>query len=239
MTNPLPSSPWRTRIWQAFMLLAIVAVAVFGYRWWSTHWRPDIALWPTQGVAIGADNAPVSWPSLASQGIGFAYIDATSGNHQSNPNFTSALDGARGQGLRVGAIHYYKLCVTAMEQAESFVRLVPRDDAALPPLVMLDVDTSCPHQPTRALLLSELSTFLTQLETHMGKQAIIAPSAAFEEQYSVNAAINRPRMLRTARSEPAADEPAWLLWLANDRLRISGSTGPTRLLVLGTQGAQR
>ncbi|MEK6540916.1 MAG: GH25 family lysozyme [Pseudomonadota bacterium] len=236
MTNTPPRTRWRKRARQAAMLLAIVAAIVLSWRWWSTYWRPDPAVWSMQGVAIGADNAPVSWPSLRSQGIGFAYVDATRGNGQSNPNFTRDHDGALSAGLRVGPIHHYRLCVTAMDQVAAFVRLVPRDEAALPPLVMLDLDDTCPHQPTKALLLSDLSTFLTQLETHMGKQAVIAPSAAFEARYYVASAINRPLMIISPRAEPAPGSPAWVLWLANDRLAISGSTGPTRLLVLGNQG---
>ncbi|MEQ1688352.1 MAG: glycoside hydrolase, partial [Sphingopyxis sp.] len=167
-----------------------------------------------------------------------AYIDATIGALPSRGDFTNNHYAAMSAGLRVGPIHHYRLCVSAMDQAAAFVRLVPREESALPPLVMLGLDDDCPRQPTRALLLSELSTFLTQIETHMGKSAIIAPDADFEGRFAIIAAINRPIMVRGPRAVPDTDGPAWLLWLANDRLRISGSTGPTSLLVLGSQGAR-
>lgn len=230
-----PPSPWRKRRRSAIMLMLMIALALLGYRWWSAHWRPDQARWPTQGVAIAAANAPISWPSLMTQGIGFAYIDATRGAGLSNPHFTADHDDALAAGLRIGTIHHYRLCISAMEQAANFVRLVPREEAALPPIVMLEVEDDCGHQPTRALLMSELTTFLTQLETHMGKAAVIAPTPDFEERFAITGAINRPLVAISLRSEPGPDDPPWLLWLANDRLTISGSTGPTRLMVLGDQ----
>lgn len=214
------------------LVAVLVAAAVLGWRAWSTHWRPAKTDWPMQGVAVGADNAPISWPSLASQGASFAYIDATSGRRGVNPGFTREHDAALTTGLRVGAIHHYALCQMANEQAAAFVTLVPREADALPPAIILDMDEGCAHKPTRALLLSELTTFLTQVETHMGKAAVIAPDAAIEAQYQLTGAINRPLWLRSNRGEPDADGPGWIIWQANDALRVTGSTGLTRWLVL-------
>ena len=120
----------------------------------------------------------------------------------------------------------------ANEQAGAFVQLVPREADALPAAIILDLDDDCPSKPSRALLLTELSTFLNQLETHMGKAAVIAPSDAFEAEYQVAEAINRPLWLRANRSAPDADAGAWIIWQANDALRITGSKGLTRWLVL-------
>lgn len=224
-----PVRRWLVRL----MLLALViGVSVLGWRAWAAHWRPDPAEWPMQGVAIGADNLPVSWPSLASQGAAFAYVDATTGRSVANRGFTREHDAALAAGLRVGAIHHYALCSMANEQAGAFVQLVPREADALPPAIILDLDEACTSTPSRALLLTELSTFLNQVETHMGKAAVIAPSDAFEAEYRVTEAINRPLWLRVNRGEPDAEAGAWIIWQANDQLAITGSTGRTRWLVL-------
>lgn len=226
------------------LVLSAVAAATLagaGYAAWSgwaVKWRPDPTIWPLQGVAIGAENVPTSWPGLAQANIQFAYIDATRGARVANSRFTADHDAANVVGIRTGAIHHYALCAQVGDQAASFVRLVPREGAALPPLIMLSLDPNCRRQPTRALLLTELSTFLTQVETHMGKAAIIAPSAEFEAIYETSGAINRPLMIHSVRSEPAEDGPDWVLWLANDRAIVSGSTGPTRWLVLHDANAR-
>jgi lysozyme len=220
------------------IMLAVLTIGALlaAYGWWSAHWRPDRAEWPMQGVAIGAANAPVSWPAMAQQGASFAYIDATIGSRWAGPDVLAAVEAARAAGLRVGAVHHFALCSNASEQAAAFVRLIARDADALPPAVMLDIDPACARVPTRALLLSELSTFLNQVETHMGKSAVIAPSSDFEQRYDVRAAINRPLWIRRARSAPAEDSGPWVIWQANDDLRITGATGKVRWLVLNGNG---
>ena len=234
--RPLALRPPALRI-----ALAVIAGALLygGFLWWAAHWHPAPNRWPIQGVAIGSANRPVSWPSLATKGASFAYIDAvTSGTH-ADANFTAEREAARAAGLRVGAIHHFALCTLASDQAGAFVRLVPREADALPPAVMLDVDAHCPHPPTRALLLSELTTFVNQLETHMGKAVIIAPSADFEARYQVADAINRTLWLRRNWRAPPEDGPPWVIWQANDALRVTGSTGSTRWLVLHNTGTDR
>src|SRR3546814_7465207 len=59
------------------------------------------------------------------------------------------------------------------------------------PVVWLDYDDRCPDRPTRALLLSELATFLAQIEAHMGKRSLIAPGPNFEADYQVTRGIAR------------------------------------------------
>ncbi|QJQ33240.1 glycoside hydrolase [Sphingomonas lacunae] len=225
-------SPVRRWMIRLVLLMLLAGAVVIGWKVWANGWRPDRSEWPMQGVAIGPENAPVSWPSLASQGANFAYIDATDGTGRANSAFTREQAAARASGFRVGAIHHFGLCTLASQQADGFVRLVPRDRDALPTAIILDLDEACPRKPTRALLLTELSTFLNQLETHMGKAAIIAPDRAFESEYSVSEAINRPLWLRSNRAEPATEGPDWIIWQANDTLKVAGSTGPTRWLVL-------
>ena len=222
----------RRLIRRGLMALALAATSALAWQWWTRHWLPDATQWPIQGVAVGPDNGPISWPSLATQNVRFAYVDATHGATVANAHFSQDHDAATAANIRSGAVHHFDLCAAVGDQAAAFVRLVPREQQALPTLVMLDIDDGCTRQPTRALLLSELTTFLTQIETHMGKPAVIAPSIDFEARFDVARAINRPILVTAIRSEPDADGPPWVLWLANDRLRVEGSTGPTNWLVL-------
>src|SRR3546814_13858758 len=82
---------------------------------------------------------------------------------------------AREAGIRTGPIHRYNLCKLATDQAANFIRHVPRRADALPPVVWLDYDDRCPDRPTRALLLSELATFLAQTAAPKGNRTQIPP----------------------------------------------------------------
>src|SRR3546814_10370507 len=64
------------------------------------------------------------------------------------------------------------------------------------PVVWLDYDDRCPDRPTRALLLSELATFLAQIEANMGKRSLIASGPNFEADYQVTRGIARTTWLR-------------------------------------------
>jgi lysozyme len=255
MMHPPAPSRLRTILMRLAIALIIVGVGFIAHGMWARSWRPDARDWPIQGVAIGPHNSPISWPSLASQGASFAYIDALDGSNYIldiplgppprrqplRPPYAFQFEQADAEaaGLRVGAIHHFAICTLASDQAAAFVRSIPRDPDALPPVIILDLDADCPRHPTQALLLSELSTFLNQIETHMGKMVIIAPSPEFEDAYHITAAINRPLWQRSPRAEPDSDGPAWTIWQANDDLRITGSTGQTRWLVLHDATSQR
>ncbi len=234
MADRLPSLPAPKR--RGALLLGALALFVAAGGWWGVQawtggWAPDQARWPTQGVAVGAANAPVDWAALSRQGVDFVYIDATDGADTASADFTAQHAAALAAGLSVGAIHHFNVCAMASEQAAAFVTLVPREADALPPAVMVDFNDTCARRPTKALLVTELTTFLTQVETHMGKVALIGPADDIEADYAVVDAVDRPLWLRSDRLEPAPDQPQWVIWQANDAATIDGIAGLARRLV--------
>jgi lysozyme len=240
MTSPAPStaaSPLR-RALRWLLILAVLGLTLFALGWyWASRWQPDREQWPIQGVAVGAANGELSWPTLAATGAQFAYIDAVAGGTRAHARFTSEHDAALAAGLRVGAVHHYALCRTASEQAAAFVTLVPREEAALPAAIAIADDPACRRRPTRALLISELTTFLNQVETHLGKSAILAPTAEIDAEFRVTEAINRPRWVIRNWREPDNDAARpWVIWQANDMLESDGASGPVRRLVLNGAG---
>lgn len=217
--------------------IAFAALAFAAFWWWSGNWQPDRERWPLQGVAVGPANAPISWETLAATGAQFAYIDAIVDGTRPNAGFTIEHDRAIAAGVRVGAVHHFALCRPANGQAAAFVTRVPREDHGLPAAIMIVDDPDCSARPSRALLLSELTTFLNQIETHLGKPAILAPAAEIDAEYRIAEAINRPLWVQRNWREPAADSARpWVVWQANDRLRSDGASGTVRRLVLNGAG---
>lgn len=213
---------------------AAIIAALLAWGGWSRHvatWLPDRAAWPAHGVAVGAGNGPVNWPRLMRDGVSFAYIDATDGADNGFAGYSREHDAAVAAGLPVGAIHHYDVCAAANDQAAAFVRLVPREANALPPVVTVDARANCFRTPTRALLLSELTTFLTQIETHVGKAALIDLSATAGADYAIVGAIDRRLWLASNRTAPGDEAGDWAIWLANDGYEADGADGVVRLLV--------
>jgi lysozyme len=205
--------------------LVLIIVAGGALTWWAARWTPDRAHYPVQGVSISAANGQVAWGSVKAAGAEFAYLSATDGVRGRDPRFTINRDGARVQGVPTGAVHRYRLCSFAADQAANFIRNVPRDPAALPPAVWLELDGDCASPPSRALLLSELTTFLAQIEAHMGKRSIIAPSAAFDAEYDVSRDVARTTWVRGFFFIPGYGAHDWTMWQASDYVRINGADG--------------
>jgi lysozyme len=193
--------------------------------WWIARWQPDRTDFPEQGVTISAANGDVAWGRIKAAGASFAYLAATDGARVRDGHFARNRAGAAAQAIRSGAVHRYRLCAFAGDQAANFIRNVPRDPAALPPAVWLELDDDCAARPSRALLLSELTTFLAQIEAHMGKRSIIAPSAAFDAEYGVTRDVARTTWVRGFFFEPEYGAHDWTMWQASDYVRITGVSG--------------
>jgi len=231
---------WRAAIARALRrigaAIALLLLAAGLALWWAARRIPDRALYPTQGVTIDAGNGDVHWGSIKAAGADFAYIMGTDGSAGIDPQFTRNMTAAREAGVQAGAIHRYSLCQLATDQAANFIRHVPRRADALPAVVWLDYDDRCPDRPTRALLLSELATFLAQIEAHMGKRSLIAPGPAFESDYRVTEGIARTTWLRRDFFEPDYGAHPWAMWQANNYVRLSGASGTVGWNVLRPQG---
>lgn len=237
------ASAWRAAIARTLRrigaAIALLLLASGLALWWAARWIPDRALYPTQGVTIDAGNGDVHWGSIKAAGADFAYIMGTDGSAGIDAQFTRNITAAREAGVQAGAIHRYSLCQLATDQAANFIRHVPRRADALPAVVWLDYDDRCPDRPTRALLLSELATFLAQIEAHMGKRSLIAPGPAFESDYRVTEGIARTTWLRRDFFEPDYGAHPWAMWQANDYVRLSGASGTVGWNVLRPQGEMR
>ena len=216
--------------------IALLLLATGLALWWAARWTPDRAIYPTQGVTIDAGNGDVQWGSIKAAGADFAYVMGTDGTRGIDAKFTHNIVAAREAGVQTGAIHRYSLCQLATDQAANFIRHVPRRADALPAVVWLDYDDRCPDRPTRSLLLSELATFLAQIEAHMGKRSLIAPGPAFEFDYQVTKGIARTIWLRRDFFEPDYAAHPWAMWQANNYVRLSGANGTVGWNVLRPQG---
>jgi lysozyme len=130
--------------------------------------------------------------------------------------------------LRYGAVLDFSLCGRAAGQATRFVTTVPRDNAALPPVIRLDFDPGCTARPGRDAVLSELNTLVNLVESNAGKPVLLNISKAFEEEYDIASGINRTLWLDGNFFPPDYATRRWVMWTANDMRHIDGIDGPVR-----------
>ncbi|MEO9469547.1 GH25 family lysozyme [Parasphingorhabdus sp.] len=207
------------------IVLALLVVALI-LRNIAISWAPARDQYPVQGISVDASHGNIIWHVAGATGVDFAYVRATYGAEDRDPTFAVNIKGASDAGIRYGAMHEYTLCRLATDQATNFVTTVPRGDNMLPPAIRLAFDNGCNDRPGRALVLSELNTFLNQVEGHSNKPAIIVVSKEFEEDYAISSAINRTFWLEGNFFPPDYATKPWVMWRASDMRRISGIDGP-------------
>jgi lysozyme len=224
-------SRWQWRVLGAVVLLALVGGA---WAWWDMrHWSPSRSIWPRQGALVGEVDGLVDFTALKAIGADFVYVEASASAASRDPSVVRNLDAARAAGLKVGALHKYDPCQPADKQAANFVTVVPRDARMLSPAVELEqVADHCLVKVSDAAVVSELMTFINQIETHTGKPAILKLGAGFEAQYHIAGALDRGLWLSRDRFEPDYGGRPWALWSANSALETSASATPLRWVVV-------
>ncbi|WP_245953582.1 glycoside hydrolase family 25 protein [Parasphingopyxis lamellibrachiae] len=213
--------------WGAIWLLlaALAAIALWQV---AIHWHPVTSQYPVQGVTIGADQGDVHWPTLRAAGADFAYIHATDGDIDRDPNFAHHWQGAHDAGLRHGAIHIWELCRLAVDQATNFVATVPPDGDALPPAIILDFENNCADRPDVSVFISELATFLQMIEAHAESPALLYVTREFDATYQVTSRVERSFWLPRRLFKPDFGAVPWVMWEASDIRRVEGVENPVR-----------
>jgi len=214
------------------IILLGIALAVFAGWRYVTAWAPSRDEYPVQGIVVNESNGRPNWAELGATGVDFAYITAVEGARARDAEFQANLAGAQDAGIRFGALHHFDICRLASDQATMFITSVPRNERALPPAVQLDFSETCKGRPNRALILSELATFLNQIEAHSGTPAILLLTPEFEKEYQVSKSIDRTVWLEGNWLLPDYSARPWVMWTANLKRRIDGVDGPVRWVVV-------
>ncbi|MDS1135616.1 glycoside hydrolase family 25 protein [Nitratireductor indicus] len=168
------------------------------------------------GVDVSRWQGEINWSKLREHGANFAYIKATDGIDHMDPMFRKNWDGAHRAGIRRGAYHFFFWCRRASDQAEWFIRNVPKVKGALPPV--LDVEwnhqSSCKWRPSRAEIIEKMQVFLDRLERHYGQRPIIYTAPDFYADNLKGAFPNHPFWLRSVAAHPSKIYPGrnWVFW---------------------------
>ncbi|ESW96899.1 muramidase [Mesorhizobium sp. LSJC268A00] len=181
------------------------------------------------GVDVSRWQGNVNWGKLRAQGANFAYIKATDGGDHLDPMFMKNWRNADAAGLKRGAYHFFYWCRTAGEQADWFIRNVPRVEGALPPVIDVEWngESSCKRRPSRATVLEKMKVFMDKLERHYGQRPIIYTAPDFYRDNLKGAFLDYPFWLRAVARHPSKVYPGrkWLFWQYSGSGLSHGVTG--------------
>jgi lysozyme len=171
---------------------------------------------PVHGVDVSRWQGDIDWAKLKSQGANFVYIKATDGGDHLDPMFKKNWRNAQQAGLKRGAYHFFYWCRVASEQADWFIRNVPKVEGALPPVIDVEwnAESSCKRRPSRAKVLEKMQVFMDRLEAHYGQRPVIYTAPDFYRDNLKGAFQNYPFWLRAVAQHPSKVYPGrkWVFW---------------------------
>ncbi|KPF42085.1 glycoside hydrolase family 25 protein [Rhizobium sp. G187] len=168
------------------------------------------------GVDVSRWQANIDWKTLRGQGANFAYIKATDGGDHVDPMFRTNWDRAKAAGLKRGAYHFFYWCRVASDQADWFIRNVPRDPDALPPVIDVEYngESSCRFRLSPEKAREKMQVFMDRLERHYGKRPVIYTAPDFYKDNLRGHFLDYPFWLRSVAAHPSKTYPGrkWVFW---------------------------
>lgn len=186
--------------------------------------------YPVHGVDISHHQGPVDWKAARDHGTRFAFLKATEGGDYLDDTFKSHWDATREAGIERGAYHFYYWCRNVEDQISWFIRNVPVEPDALPPV--LDVEwngdsKTCPKKVPQAEALAAMKRFLRAVEAHYHKRPIIYTSIDFYREIIDGDLHDYPLWVRTVKAHPVAryaNRP-WTFWQYTEFGEVDGIKG--------------
>jgi lysozyme len=177
--------------------------------------------YPIQGLDISHHQGRVDWKMVERQEFDFVYLKASEGGDWVDPAFSTNWRMARHTRMKTGAYHFYRLNRTGIQQAGNFIRTVPVDETALPPVV--DLEEANTWGKPKEQVLSEVGDYLTLVHAWYGKKPVIYTTAEFYEAYLKHRFPGTRIWIRNILRLPGLpDGKAWTLWQFANRAHVEG-----------------
>ncbi len=190
------------------------------------------------GVDVSRFQGDLSWRLLRGAGIRFAFIKATEGGDVLDPKFKENWRAAGQAGIARGAYHFYYFCTDARIQARWFIRNVPREKGALPPV--LDVEwnpfsPTCTRRPPPKTVRKEMMRFMRLVERRYGQRPIIYTTPDFFARNELRKLKGEEFWLRAVAKVPDQVYPgqSWRFWQYSGTGRLPGVAGDIDLNAFG------
>jgi lysozyme len=171
---------------------------------------------PIQGIDVARYQGAIDFGSVYGSGVRFVYMKGTEGKDYVDPAFKDNWRRARASGMAHGVYHFMTWCSTAAEQARWFVKNVPADSTALPPVLDLEWnhDSSCKKKWSKADVLEKIRVMLAAMEKHTGKMPIIYTDIPFHRDILAGEHFDNAFWLRSTAAEPYErySSRQWTFW---------------------------
>lgn len=199
--------------------------------------------YPIHGTDVSKYQQYIDWNAVANANISYVFIKATEGGDRVDDNFLTNWTGAKNAGIPRGAYHFYYFCRSAKDQAKWFIRNVPKDKDALPPVLDMEWNhksPSCKLRPEPITVRREMKVFLDMVERHYGKRPVIYTTVDFFDRNELKDFKGYPFWLRSVAGHPDEKYGAhpWTFWQYTGTGIIPGIEGNADINVFAGSKAE-
>jgi lysozyme len=219
----------------SFILVVVLAFAGWtGYKWWlyrkakSTHYAefgiPVPNEYTIHGIDVSKYQDIIAWEEVKAMKVdniqmNFAFIKATEGIGNKDPQFRRNWKKAKANDIVRGAYHFFIASKDGKMQAENFIKRVDIESGDLPPV--LDVEQLNGVRPEQ--LRREVRKWLATTENYYGVKPIIYTNVDFYDQYLGS---EFDKYLLWAAHYYEEEQPRikreWAFWQHNDQGSVNG-----------------
>jgi lysozyme len=199
--------------------------------------------YPVHGIDVARFQSEIDWAAARANGVNFAFIKATEGGDRVDEMFKTHWRGAGRAGIARGAYHFYYHCRPASEQAEWYIRHVPRTRGMLPPVLDMEwtpFSPTCTIRRDGATIRAEAKVFIAALTRHYGVRPILYTSIDFFEDNEMWRVAGADFWLRAVAKHPKDlyDGHPWTFWQYTSTGLVPGVQGKVDINVFGGSAAE-
>ncbi|ACB95246.1 glycoside hydrolase family 25 protein [Beijerinckia indica] len=191
---------------------------------------PHASDYEISGIDVSKYQGEIDWRAVQASGVRFAWIKATEGGDHLDEKFFQNWMASKAAGVPRGAYHFAYWCRPGHEQAAWFLKNVPYDPDALPPV--LDVEwngnsRTCPKKIPREVALAQMHMILTAMERAYGKRPVIYTSVDFHRDVMQNEFNDYPIWVRSVKYYPTVKygNRRWHFWQHTAEGHVPGIRG--------------
>jgi len=235
----------QTWVWIVSFVALLTFAGMMGYKWFMYR-KAKMTRYEEFGISIPSDYAIhgidvsryqqiIAWEEVKAMQvhdikIGFAFIKATEGVSNIDPQFKRNWIKAAGNQIPRGAYHFFIASRDGKMQAEHFIKRVDLEPGDLPPV--LDVEQL--NGTTRPKLQKEVKKWLETVENHYKVKPIIYTNVDFYDQYLGEEFDDYPLWVAHyyESNQPRIDRN-WSFWQHSDRGSVNGIISKVDFNVFG------
>lgn len=159
-----------------------IAAVLYAFGWLQLSY-PSRTHYTVHGIDVSHHQDVIDWTRVARARVQFAYLKTSEGGDWRDQSFGTNLQGAKANGIAVGAYHFFTFCAPGSVQARNFLSAAPVDATRLPPAVDLEYVGNCGARPAREAFARELRAFLHITEARYRAVPVLYTTRTFFENY--------------------------------------------------------